>query len=59
MENAASSVIDIVPFTKAEDLLAALRPASPLWGPNPWRWVFRGHADASWQLLPSVNGQAS
>lgn len=60
MENADSSVIDIVPtFTKAEEMVAALRPASGLWGPDPSKWIFRGHAHASWKLLPSVNRRRS
>jgi hypothetical protein len=43
------------PFERAEDFLAALRPNGPLWRASPESWIFRGHADSRWLLLPSVN----
>lgn len=56
----APSVIDIVPaFSKAEDLVAALRPASAFWAPDPKKWIFRGQAQSSWKLLSSVNRRRS
>lgn len=47
------------PFETAADFLAALRPGHPLWGDDPGTWVFRGHADSRWLLLPSENRRAS
>jgi len=41
-------------FTSAEEFLAYLRPSNSVWHEgldNPW--LFRGHADATWELLPS------
>jgi hypothetical protein len=26
-----------------------------MWAPEPGSWIFRGHADARWRLLPSAN----
>jgi hypothetical protein len=39
-----------------DDLIAKLRPSnSALWGTSVKRtWVFRGHADSSWQILPRI-----
>src|SRR6516162_7691465 len=42
-------------FDRAQDLLAALRPSDARWGPDPTKWIFRGHGDSSWRLLPLVN----
>lgn len=41
-------------FEKAEDLVDALGRRDNRWGTVPKAWVFRGHADASWPLLPSA-----
>jgi hypothetical protein len=46
-------------FAEAEDFLAALRPSADLWKADPGAWVFRGHADSTWRLLPSQNRRAS
>ena len=47
-------------YETAKDLLAALRPSSgDLWE-MPRRcadWIFRGHADAAWDLTPSAHRQ--
>jgi hypothetical protein len=45
-------------FDTADSFLAALRPSHPFWTPDPTLWVFRGHADSRWRLLPSVNRRA-
>ena len=47
------------PFASAEEFLAALRPGNALWKADPGAWVFRGHADANWLLVPSQNRRAS
>jgi hypothetical protein len=40
---------------EAEDLLSALRGSNDqLWDGIPEHWVFRGHAEATWDLLPSA-----
>jgi hypothetical protein len=46
-------------FERAEDFLAALRPGNEIWKPDPAAWVFRGHADSGWLLLPSWNRRAA
>lgn len=48
-------VIETTHFESALDLLDALRPSHPHWNGRPDAWIFRGHADASWKLVPSVN----
>ncbi len=40
-------------FARAEELLKALRPRNPLWEGEAQRWLFRGHADAEWDLQPT------
>jgi FRG domain len=42
-------------FERAEDFLAALRPSDHRWSADPRYWVYRGHADSRWLLLPSQN----
>jgi hypothetical protein len=51
-------VTETVAFTSALELLEALRPPDPRWRGRPGAWIFRGHADASWKLVPSVNRRA-
>jgi hypothetical protein len=41
-------------FTSALDFIRALSPLDSRWGERPDRWIFRGHADASWPLNPVV-----
>jgi hypothetical protein len=38
----------------AEELLIALNVLDSRWAPDPGRWIFRGQADASWDLDPSA-----
>ena len=38
----------------AEEFVEALSRRNRLWEPHPRLWVFRGHADAGWSLLPSA-----
>jgi hypothetical protein len=42
-------------FDNAELFLRALHPYSGFWFDSPTAWVFRGHADAGWPLLPSAH----
>jgi hypothetical protein len=46
-------------FKGAAEFLAALRPGHPLWGDDPGAWVFRGHAESTWRLVPSGNRRRS
>jgi hypothetical protein len=41
-------------FETASDLLDAIRPNSGFFG-DLGPWIFRGHADSRWRLLPSVH----
>lgn len=54
----ADEVVAEHEFERAEDFLAALQPGADCWRGYPGEWVFRGHADARWLLLPSQNRRA-
>ena len=41
-------------FDSPDDLVRALRPLSGLW-PEPRNWIYRGHADSEWALVPSAH----
>ena len=41
-------------FSSAETFLRALSPQDPYWRPFPLEWVFRGHADHKWLLVPTA-----
>jgi hypothetical protein len=41
-------------FDSPEEFLDRLNPRNPSWNNQPQAWAFRGHADASWSLVPSV-----
>lgn len=38
----------------AEEFVDLLYPRAERWRDNPESWVFRGHGDASWPLMPSA-----
>ncbi|MCL2724844.1 MAG: FRG domain-containing protein [Polyangiaceae bacterium] len=38
----------------ANDLLDVLSPRNTLWEDNASSWIFRGHANANWELKPSA-----
>jgi len=42
-------------FTQAVAFLRALHPLCEWWHDERARWIFRGHADAAWPLLPSAH----
>lgn len=41
-------------FVKAEALLEAMSARSAHWGRNPQTWIFRGHGDSTWELVPTA-----
>jgi FRG domain len=42
-------------FDTADMLIAAFHPDSPLWGKASRNlWIFRGHGDSDWKLLPTA-----
>lgn len=41
-------------FEHAKDLLDAMAPRGVRWGVNPRTWIFRGHGDSSWTLVPTA-----
>src|ERR1700710_2236235 len=41
-------------FKSARDFLQDLHPLSGYWAPGE-TWMFRGHADADWLLLPTAH----
>ncbi len=46
-------------FANAKHFLRALQPSSGFWFDHPRAWIFRGHADADWPLLPSAHRTVS
>jgi len=46
--------VEVERFTDAGDFLTALTRWNPRWGGLPLEWVFRGQADASWDLVPAA-----
>ncbi len=48
------SVIHEERFAAAADFVRALHAGDSRWEPSPDAWVFRGHADARWRLVPSA-----
>jgi hypothetical protein len=52
------SAVAEVRFDDAASFLEALRPAAPFWRSSPQSWLYRGHADVRWRLLPSINQTA-
>jgi hypothetical protein len=48
------SVVQTVSFASADEYLAALHPLAG-WSPDDERWIFRGHGNANWTLLPSAH----
>lgn len=52
-----SAHVEDLPFDTAEDFVAFLRPCPRNWGPlldHSCTWVYRGHSDAEWKLIPSA-----
>jgi hypothetical protein len=59
-EKTATEYGEELSFSKAEDFLECLSPRHPIWSDdpmyyrpvpdNPETWIYRGHADATWEL---------
>ncbi len=49
-----SKAIRTIQCNTAEELLKELAPSNSLWGSGPTFWVFRGHEDDCYQLIPSA-----
>ena len=49
-----NNVVQVELFDSAEALLERLSARHPSWVDQPQAWAFRGHADASWSLIPSA-----
>ena len=43
-----------VDVTSIDEAMAILYPRHKVWEDNPNDWIFRGHGDGQWQLLPSA-----
>jgi hypothetical protein len=41
-------------YYSAESFYAAFEPRQPTWRPDRSKWIFRGHGNASWELVPSA-----
>src|SRR4051812_44056199 len=57
-EGASSAVVEhgfihCRSFNRAAQFLRALSPLASTWQSDPSDWVFRGHGDSRWRLLPS------
>jgi hypothetical protein len=51
----AASAIEVATAKSAAELVEALRPSNAHWWENgSCPWVFRGHANEEWSLLPSA-----
>ena len=41
-------------FKDPREFMNALNPLDGLWGGRPEKWIFRGHWDSNWGLVPSL-----
>ena len=46
--------VERMEYTSAEDILLALSPANAHWNAKPSDWLFRGHGDSRWRLVPTA-----
>src|SRR5205809_6804193 len=49
-----ASVVQTRSYGSAQEYLEALHPLAD-WAPRDASWIFRGHGDAGWKLLPSAH----
>ena len=50
----AADCVEIVDLETAESFMEALSRRNPRWRGDSRSWIFRGHADATWDLVPSA-----
>jgi hypothetical protein len=53
-DSSPSGLVITEDLLTAEALIGALRPTDARWAGQSLRWVFRGHADSDWALLPTA-----
>jgi len=53
-QEVSQSTHERIHFDTAEEFLAALSPSHSLWSKDNFDFIFRGHADASWTLIPTA-----
>lgn len=52
LDSRGNAVVEAQAIERADDFLKVLSPSQEQrWHPNPLVWIFRGQADATWQLL--------
>lgn len=54
MQQLSNLAFKSIRCSDAREFLSVLSPANMLWGLEPGDWVFRGHRDSNWLLLPSA-----
>lgn len=54
MKPLSELALRILKYNNAQELMDALSPSNSLWGPEPTDWIFRGHGNSKWKLLPSA-----
>ncbi|MEW5928636.1 MAG: FRG domain-containing protein [Gemmatimonadota bacterium] len=47
-------LIEVYAAETAEELIELVSPQHPQWQPEPSQWIFRGHADSNWPLVPNA-----
>ncbi len=48
------SSVEVIECESADEILDRLSAREPMWQPRPRNWLFRGHSDAGWPLIPSA-----
>jgi hypothetical protein len=50
----SDALIEVEHFSDATSFLTALHPSSEPWLSSPERWIYRGHRDGGWKVVPSA-----
>ena len=50
----SEDAVKLIHCDKADELMSWLARRNEIWNDMPDRWIFRGHADSEWALLPST-----
>lgn len=51
---ASCDSVESLSAATAEQFLEILSPRNELWSPDPLKWIYRGHGDATWKLQPTA-----